>query len=203
MQSEPTSLTGWSDEALVGRVVQRHRAAFAVLYDRYARLLFGLAVHILGHGDAEEAVQEVFVKLWVRAAQYDPDRGTFRTWFTALARNQMLDLSKRRAVKEKKFRQVELVDELIMEIAGPDGDLLDETWQRQLGKAMTSALQKLPPEQRRVILLAYFGGYTQARIAQLLGWPLGTVKKRLRLGLQKLRLDMYRYRDDMLPDRAG
>lgn len=202
MPNEPSSITEWSDEALVGRVGMRHRAAFAVLYDRYARLIFTMAVHILGHGNAEEAVQEVFVKLWLQAGRYDPERGTFRAWFTTLARNQMHDLVRRQTVKDKKMRQVDLVNDLIMEIADPDGDVADATWQRQLSKAMAAALQKLPAEQRRVILLAYFGGYTQSNIAQQLGWPLGTVKKRLRLGLQKLRFDMDHYRDGVLLDKA-
>lgn len=203
MPTEPISLTEWSDEALVGRVSDHHRAAFGVLYDRYAHIVFAMAVHILGISEAEEAVQEVFVKLWLRADKFAADRGTFRSWFTTLARNQMYDLGKRRAVKEKRFRQVELIDELIMQVADAGQDLDHLTWRRQMSQEMTAALQTLPPEQRIVILLAYFGGYTQAGIAQQLDCPLGTVKKRLRLGLQKLRLEMIRYRNDVTPSRAA
>lgn len=178
-----------SDEALVARVVERDLTAFSSLYDRYAQPVYALAAHMLGSADAEEVVQEVFLRLWNKAAQFDGERGRFGAWFMAVARNYALDELKRRG-QQQRVVAAEKIDQLLAEAADPAVDVEEEAWERQRGDAVLRALQNLPPEQRRVVVLAYFGGLSHTSIAQHLGWPLGTVKKRVRLGLQKLRASL-------------
>jgi RNA polymerase sigma-70 factor, ECF subfamily len=198
-QERPTSTTGPAastadarmspvppDEDLAARVAARDVAAFAALYDRYARPVYALCAHLLGPVAAEEAAQEVFLLLWQRADRYDPARGPFRPWFVAVARHHALRELRRRG-PERQVAAAAEVERLFAEAADPRADVEAAAWRREEDEAVRRALAALPPEQRRALVLAYFGGLSQAAIAQRLGWPLGTVKKRTRLGLQKLR----------------
>ncbi len=175
-----------ADEALVARVCQRDAAALAQLYDRYATPVYALASHLLGAADAEEVVQDAFLSLWHKAAQYDPARSPFGAWFMAIARHRTLDELRRRN-HQQRLRAAEGVDRVLAEAPDPATGVEEAVWQRESGDAVLRALQRLPEEQRRVLVLGYFGGLSHAAMAQRLGWPLGTVKKRVRLGLQKLR----------------
>jgi RNA polymerase sigma-70 factor (ECF subfamily) len=177
---------GFSDEVLVARVVQRDVAAFTVLYDRYARPVYVVATYMLGSAEAEEAVQELFLRLWHKADQFDPSRGSFKNWFMAISRHYLRDQLRRRGLQQQVVA-AEQIDQLLTEAVDPNVNVEREVWQRQRGAALLNALKSLPTEQRRAIVLAYFGGFSQTSIAEQLGWPLGTVKKRVRLGLQKLR----------------
>jgi RNA polymerase sigma-70 factor, ECF subfamily len=181
----PVAGASTADEALVARVAQGDEGAFALLYDRYARRVYALAAHMLGVAAAEEVVQEVFLSLWRNAAQFDARRASFEAWFTAVARNRVLDELRRRR-REGVVRTVDPVEELLAQAPDPSADPEEEASQRERGTALIEALRSLPAEQRRVLVLAYFGGLTQLAIAEALGWPLGTVKKRVRLGLRKL-----------------
>lgn len=181
LQPEP------SDEWLAARVVQRDVTAFALLYDRFARPIYTMAVHMLGKAEAEEMVQEVFLRLWHRADQFDAARGSFKSWFMSVARHRILDELRRRG-QQHQLIVTEAVDYLLANTTDPRVDVEQEVGRRETGEAVLRALKTLPPEQRRALVLAYFGGLSQSSIAQRLGWPLGTVKKRMRLGLQKLRL---------------
>lgn len=181
-----TSLESISDEMLAARLTARDMQAFSLLYDRYTHSVYAMAGHMLGVGEAEEAAQEIFMRLWNKAAQYDPARGPFSHWFMSIARNHILD--KLRARSERlRVVAAEEIDFLLAEAADPRVDVLDQVWQRQRGDALQQALQRIPAEQRRVIVLAYFGGMSQSEISMHLDVPLGTVKKRIRLGLQKMR----------------
>jgi RNA polymerase sigma-70 factor, ECF subfamily len=175
-----------SDEALVARVVQRDVAAFTMLYDRYARPVYVLATYMLGSAEAEEAVQELFLRLWHKADQFEANRGSFNNWFMAISRHHLRDQLRRRSLQQR-VMAAEQIDQLLTEAVDPNMDVEQEVWQRQRSAALLNALKSLPAEQRRAIILAYFGGFSQSSIAEHLGWPLGTVKKRVRLGLQKLR----------------
>lgn len=175
-----------SDEALVARVAQRDAAALATLYDRYAQPVYALAAHTLGQADAEEVVQEVFLSLWQKAAQFDRKRGWFYVWFLTIARHRVLDELRRRGHRERMVA-AEAVDRLLAEAPDAAADVDEQVWLRDRGRAALQALRALPANQRRALVLAYFGGLSQSAIARQLGWPLGTVKKRIRLGLQKLR----------------
>jgi RNA polymerase sigma-70 factor (ECF subfamily) len=181
-----SSLLELSDEALLARVVQRDVAAFTVLYDRYARPVYVVAAYMLGSAEAEEAVQELFLRLWRKADQFDASRGSFNNWFMAISRHYLRDQLRRRSLQQR-VMAAEQIDRLLTEAADPNVDVEQEIWQRQRGAVLLNALKSLPAEQRQAIILAYFGGFSQSSIAERLGWPLGTVKKRVRLGLQKLR----------------
>jgi RNA polymerase sigma-70 factor (ECF subfamily) len=175
-----------SDEALVERVRRQDVIAFGQLYDRYARPIYILAVTALDRAEAEEIVQEVFLRLWHKAHQFRPDRGPFGAWFMTIARHHVWDVSRR--LHREPSLAAEIIDQLLIESANSiSSDVEEEAWSQEVGEAILHALQGLPAEQRRALVLAYFGGLSQSSIAEHFGWPLGTVKKRIRLGLQKLR----------------
>jgi RNA polymerase sigma-70 factor (ECF subfamily) len=175
-----------TDEALAARVAGGDLAAFTVLYERYERPVYAMAAHVLGATDAEDVVQEVFLRLWRRAGQFDVRRGRFAPWLLAVARHEVLARLRRRS-REQRLALGEDIDRLLAGAPDPTVDVEEEAWRRERGEIVLRALQALPAEQRRVLVLAYFGGLSQATIADALGWPLGTVKKRVRLGVQKLR----------------
>jgi RNA polymerase sigma-70 factor, ECF subfamily len=175
------------DELLVARVVQRDVAAFTLLYDRYVNSVYTMAVYMLGAADAEEVVQEVFLRLWHRTDQFDSGRGSFKAWFTTVVRHYILDELRQRSQQQQHLVVAEDINQLLASAKDPLVDVEQEVGLREESKTVLHALQSLPPEQRRALVLAYFGGLSQSTIAQNLGWPLGTVKKRIRLGMQKLR----------------
>ncbi|MBI4673252.1 MAG: sigma-70 family RNA polymerase sigma factor [Chloroflexi bacterium] len=178
-----------SDEYLARCVAARDRNAFAMVYDRFSRPVFAMAGHMLGVNEAEEATQEIFMRLWHKASQYDPARGAFSHWFMSIARNHILDKLRARTERQRVVA-AEALDLLLAEAPDPKVDVLEQVWQNQRGDVLAQALQGIPAEQRRVIVLAYFGGMSQSEIAMHLNVPLGTVKKRIRLGLQKLRASL-------------
>ena len=170
-----------SDAELASALAAHDERALAELFDRYGALAYGVALRILGDpGRAEDAVQDAFVKLWDAAARFDPARGSLRTWLVAAVRNRSIDLLRGRPGRERK--ELALREDFGARAAGPDEQAAD-TLERE---AVRSALSALPPEQRQAVLLAYFGGFTQAEIADLTGVPLSTVKGRMRLALEKL-----------------
>jgi RNA polymerase sigma-70 factor (ECF subfamily) len=168
--------------ALLARVARGDEVAFLVLYDRHASSVYGLVLRILGDPMlAEEATQDTFLKLWARARQFLPERGSLFSWLLTIARRTALDrlrLERRRPA----LSDASDPDDLWQSI--PDSGTLsdDARW-----RSMHLAVQSLPPEQRQVIELAYYQGMSQSEIAEVLGWPLGTVKTRLRTGMQRLR----------------
>ncbi|MBI3536177.1 MAG: sigma-70 family RNA polymerase sigma factor [Chloroflexi bacterium] len=175
-----------SDELLLARVIRRDPKAFELLYDRYARAVYVMAAHLLDKAMAEEIVQEVFLRLWNRAQQFDARQGSFKAWFMSIARHRVLDELRTRN-KTRQDQALQVVEELLSD--GGDGaeEIIENLWQQERGVALLRALRTVPEEQRRVIVLGYFGGMTQSQMAEYLRIPLGTVKKRVRLGLQKLR----------------
>jgi RNA polymerase sigma-70 factor (ECF subfamily) len=180
MASEP------SDEALAARVARKDIAAFAILYDRYARRVYAWSAHMVGTAEAEDVVQESFLRLWEKAAQFDPRRGRFASWFLAIARHEVIRQVRGRGIHRRVIAADE-IERVLGDAAAPGRGLDDEAWARESAGAVLGALASLPTEQRRVIALAYFAGLTQSAIAKVTGVPLGTVKKRTRLALQKLR----------------
>ena len=175
-----------SDEALVARVAEGDVGAFATLYDRYGTRAYAWAAHLLGVGEADDVTQEVFLKLWRRANTFDPARGRFAPWFGAVARHQILARARRLGL-ERRTLAAEEIEELLGQIPDPSPPLESMAWKSERDGVLAAAVRDLPAEQRRVIVLAYFGGLSQSEIAALTATPLGTVKKRTRLALQKLR----------------
>jgi RNA polymerase sigma factor (sigma-70 family) len=175
-----------SDEALVARVARKDVAAFATLYDRYARRVYAWSAHTIGSEEAEDVVQEAFLRLWDKAGQFDAKRGRFGFWFMAIARHQIVRQLRRRATDQRVLAADE-IERVLADASAHGRDLEAEVWAHEGAAAVRSAVNSLPQEQRRVIVLAYFAGFTQSAIAKITGAPLGTVKKRTRLALQKLR----------------
>jgi RNA polymerase sigma-70 factor, ECF subfamily len=176
-----------SDVVLAARVADGEVAAWSTLYDRYAPSVYAFGAHMLGRDQAEDMVQEAFLRLWQSAGRYDPDRGAFSAWFYAVVRHRIRDELRRRR-REERLMVASDADDLLAETPIPGIDVDEEVMRRERGQVVLRALQSLPPDQRRVLVLAYFGTeLSQTSIADYLGWPLGTVKKRTRLGLQKLR----------------
>jgi RNA polymerase sigma-70 factor, ECF subfamily len=171
------------DESLTARVAAGDVVAFTQLYERYARRIYALCVHTLGAGRAEDAVQETFLRLWQAAAQFDPARGRFSTWFFAIARHHLMHELRRAGIR----RRAEVAVEIAEVFAAPTGDPEALAGARDDAQSLARALQRLPEEQRQVLAMAYFGGLSQSQIATHLALPLGTVKKRVRLAMEKLR----------------
>ena len=148
--------------------------------------MYAWAAHLVGSAEAEDVVQETYLRLWDKAHQFDVRRGRFASWFMAIARHVVMGQLRRRTTQQLLIAADE-IERVLADAAEPGGDLAEEVWLRERASALLLALATLPEEQRRVLVLAYFAGLTQSAIAAYTGAPLGTVKKRTRLALQKLR----------------
>jgi len=180
--------SGWklrlTDEELLAGVARLEPEPFETLYERHGPAAFALARHMLGsHGLAEDAVQEAFLNLWRSARRYDRARGSVRSWLLSMVRHRSIDILRRLRVQERHRIAVVGLENRVATVEESAADLIC----REDAAMVRSALASLPPEQRRVLELAYFGGWTHAEIAEHFDMPLGTVKGRVRLGLEKLR----------------
>jgi RNA polymerase sigma factor (sigma-70 family) len=171
------------DAALLGRVAEGDDAALEALYSRYGRACFALARRILDDAQlAEDVVQQVFTALW-KGSGYDARRGAVSTWMMSVTHHKAIDVLRREGPRRKRLAPEQAL--LQVAVAGPGPD--DEAWMRLRAERTRDALRTLPAEQREVVLLAYYGGYTQTEIADLTGLPLGTVKSRTLAALRRLR----------------
>lgn len=167
---------------LIVQVAQGNERAFLTLYDHYASRVHGLTLHILGDVMlAEEATQDTFLKLWSRSRQYLAERGPFLPWLLTIARRVALDRLRLEA------RRPALSDSNDPEDAWQTIPDLETMADESRWRSMYFAVQALHPDQRKVIELAYYQGLSQSEIVEVLGWPLGTVKTRLRAAMEKLR----------------
>ena len=190
---EAVNDTTISDPELMHAIGRQDRQAFETLYDRYNRLVFSTAYRVLQDAQgAEDVAQEVFVRLWKNPDRYDEQRGRFLGWLLSVTRNRAIDevrSRKRRPLTESQVGNPEdsgsLADETPSEPARAAMELAEMTDQREM---VRQALAELPEEQRVAIEMAYYKGLTQVEIATELDTPLGTVKTRVRLGMQKLRV---------------
>ena len=182
----PEGLEQLPDDELVVLVTRRNKDALSALYDRHARLVFSLALRVVEERSfAEEITQDVFVTLWSKGASYRSERGHLSAWLLSIAHNRSIDeLRKRR--RNARLPTVE-IDETQIVVSGNHDQVADTVLARLDRQSIREALEKLPTPQKQVIVLAYFQGLTQSEISQAVGAPLGTVKTRIRLGLQKLR----------------
>lgn len=187
-----------TDDQLVARLASGDAAALEKLYDRYVRQCFGLALRMLGDPQlAEEVVQEVFLKLWTQPTLYSQKRGRFASWLLSVVHHRCIDELRRRSRSEVPIESPESGSLLDMEPA-PDPDPGDQVWLAERRQAVRGALAGIPDNQRQVLEMAYFGGFSQSEIAERLNQPLGTVKTRMRAGLQRLRalLEPLNFRGD-------
>ena len=184
---EKAAYSRLDDEALLQRLSYRDLEAFRSLYDRYGDLVYSAVLRIVRDVHiAQDMVQEVFLRIWRRPESYVAERGRFSTWLISVARNRAVDEVRARS---RRYRH-ETASPEQQERELPSSDDNDPALTAELAdqrQLIIKALVELPLEQRRVIELAYFGGLTQQEIAQQLSQPLGTVKTRIRLGMQKLR----------------
>jgi RNA polymerase sigma-70 factor (ECF subfamily) len=172
------------DLVLMQRIAGGDQQALAQLYDRYGRLVYGLARGVVGDETAaEEITQDAFTRVWARAGTYLPEQGRPLTWLMRIARNRAIDELRRRSSRPQARSISWLEEELPAEGADPSEEL--EISRRR--KKVAGAIAALPAEQRRVLALAYFQAYTHREIAGILKQPLGTVKTRLRSAMKRLR----------------
>lgn len=171
-----------SDERkLLSRVAARDAAALRTVYDRHAGKAMAIALRILrSQQEAEEIVQEVFLEVWKRAAEFDVERGTISSWIASIARSRSIDRLRSRGTADR--TAASLAAEPPPQTPTPLEDVEQRIWRDKVG----AALNELPDEQRAVLEQAYFEGLTQREIAERTGQPLGTVKTRVRLALEKL-----------------
>jgi RNA polymerase sigma-70 factor (ECF subfamily) len=174
-----------ADEELMPLVGQKDPEAFEVLYDRHGGAAYSLAYRIVGErAAAEDVSQEAFISVWRSGARFDPTRGSVRSWLLSVVRNRAIDFLRSKAGKAPKLT---FDDDAILE-QRPATELTDEEALRnETAGEVRGALGQLPGDQSKVIELAYFGGFSHSEIARMLGVPLGTVKGRMRLGLEKIR----------------
>ena len=172
-----------ADEDLISLVEAADADAFATLYDRHSRAAFSLAYRMMGERQAsEDLTQDAFLKVWRSAKSYRADRGSVRTWILSIVRNRSIDqlrsYASRRRTQDK------------LEASAPrsqPSEAFAETWRNSRRDQVREALEALPPEQSKILDLAYFSDCTHVEIAGLLNIPLGTVKGRMRLGIEKMR----------------
>jgi RNA polymerase sigma-70 factor (ECF subfamily) len=168
---------------LIAEIARGDRDAFARFYDRHASLVHTFAVRLLRErGEAEEVVQDVFLQVWRQASAYSAERGTPEAWLITMTRSRGIDKLRSRRRRDEMARPADNLDRM------PEPSVAETAAGRAEARAtIGGALADLPPAQRGVLELAYFDGLTQSEIAARLGEPLGTVKTRMRSGLERLR----------------
>jgi RNA polymerase sigma-70 factor (ECF subfamily) len=177
-----------ADEDLMPLIAQQDPVAFEVFYDRHAGSAYSLAYRITGdRQSAEDVTQEALISIWRSGARFDRTRGSVRAWTLGIVRNRAIDLLRRDAGRPRKpaFDSDELLER------SPAEELTDvEALRRETAREVRGAISGLPEEQSKVIGLAYYGGFTHSEIARMLNEPLGTIKGRMRLGMEKIRASL-------------
>lgn len=160
--------------------------AMEQLYTRYKPLLYGLAYHILRDSYlAEDVIQEVFLTIWRKARSYQKEQGSVKNWLQTIVRNRALDKVRSAMYREYQFEHLEGIQNL--DLASQEPEMWQYVWRSEQAHVIREALEELPPEQRQVIELNYFSGYSHAEIACKLDLPIGTIKGRIRLSLCKIK----------------
>jgi RNA polymerase sigma-70 factor (ECF subfamily) len=179
-----TDLRSLADEDLMQLVQRGDPRAFELVYDRHSGAAFSLAYRMVGRGNvAEDVVQEAFLSIWRSGARYERARGSVRTWVLGIVHHRAIDQLRRSSVHDKRRASDEGLEERL-----ESGERTEnEVARREEAASIRSAMDTLPADQSHVIELAYFGGFTHTEIAGILEAPVGTVKGRMRLGLEKLR----------------
>jgi RNA polymerase sigma-70 factor, ECF subfamily len=179
MNSVTRDLVHLSDEALVALVARGEDDALAALYDRFGRTAYGLALRVVRDATlAEDVVQEAFLSLWRSAGRFVPERSRAGTWLLTLVHRRAVDLVRRE--ERRRSEPIESAPE------AADDAAAEAPWLRLERERVQAALARLPDAQREAIELAYYGGFTQAELADRLGQPLGTIKSRMFAGLARL-----------------
>jgi len=173
-----------ADEEVMQLVQGGSPRAFELLYDRHGGAAFSLSYRMVGNRvTAEDITQEAFLSIWRSRLRYDQARGSVRTWVLGIVHNRAIDQLRRGTVHDRRRETLDGVEERFEARERTDV----EAARREDARGVHGALDTLPEEQRRTIELAYFGGFSHSQIAEMLGMPVGTVKGRMRLGLEKMR----------------
>ena len=174
-----------ADEALVHALRERNPAALEELYDRHHRTALAVAYRVVGDPSlAEDVVQEAFTAVWKEAASFKEDRGRARAWLLSIVRHRAIDMTRKVSFKRERLS----LEDVVVHPSG--GDPWPQVQQSLDSSQVRKAMASLPQEQSDAITMAYFGGFTNQEVAERLGVPLGTVKGRIRLGMQKLRTSL-------------
>jgi RNA polymerase sigma-70 factor (ECF subfamily) len=186
-----------TDEELLKILCYSHQEwALEALYERYKRYTYSLAYRILSNSFmAEDVVQEVFLTLWQKAAFYHEQQGSVKSWLQAIVRNRAIDKTRSWHSRNTECAFSQPLNEMLS--CDTEPELWEHAWQDEQARYVRKALLQLPPEQRLVIEMSYFAGYTHIEIAKSLQLTLGTVKGRMRLGLQKMRRILQAYSVDI------
>jgi RNA polymerase sigma-70 factor, ECF subfamily len=175
------------DDQLVYQMSQGNVEALDVLYDRYARAVFSFAVRIVHDGRiAEEVLQEAFMRSWQQSGRFELNRGNYASWLLSITHNLAIDEVRKSQRRPQKADLVDISDVLRGEV-DTSADVEEAAEASELRNVIRTAMKSLPEAQRRTIELAYFEGLSQREIAAFLNEPLGTIKTRMRLGMQKLK----------------
>ena len=173
-----------ADEELMELVADGDPRAFEAVYDRHGGPAFSLAYRMVGNRTiAEDITQEAFLSIWRSRMRYRSDRGSVRTWVLGIVHHRAIDALRRNLVHERRRASAEGIEERLEAPERTDAEVA----RRDEAKSVRRAIDTLPEQQGQVIQLAYFGGFTHTQIAEMLNMPVGTVKGRMRLGLDKLR----------------
>lgn len=179
--------TTLSDTTLLERVGSGDASALEQLYERYVRQCFGLALRMLGEPAlCEEVIQEVFLKIWSHPDRYSAQKGKFASWLLSVVHHRCIDELRRSSRSESRLDD-ETTGSVLNTQPDPEPQPLEQIWIKEQQTAVRAALAQIPQNQRQVLELAYFTGLSHSQIASRLGQPLGTVKTRIRLGMQSLR----------------
>jgi RNA polymerase sigma-70 factor, ECF subfamily len=177
-----------ADEELMPLIGDKDPEAFAVFYDRHGGVAFSLAYRIVGErAAAEDVTQEAFISIWRSGARFDRARGSVRSWTLGIVRNRAIDLLRSKAGRAP---SLDFDDDLVLEQRPAEAHTEEEAIRHETADEVRGAIGELPGDQSKVIQLAYFGGFSHSEIAEMLGVPLGTVKGRMRLGLEKIRNEL-------------
>lgn len=191
----------YGDERLISLIAQLHEPALTQLYDRYHRLVFSLAFAIVNDREtAEEVTLDVFLRVWQKAGTYRAEQAKVSTWLTHIARHHAIDILRRRAARLD-HSAVHWQD-AISNLESSQSDPQESAEVSLRRERIRSALNQLPVDQKQALVLAYFGGFTQSQIAEMLAQPLGTIKTRLRLAMQKLREFLHEEDKSIVPQSA-
>lgn len=178
--------TDLTDETLIGLINRSQTDALSELYDRYHRLVFSLALNIVGEpAAAEEVTLDVFTRVWEKAESYRSDQSRVKTWLLSITRYRSIDVLRRSNARPEHNRATwaEVSSEQLARASNSE-EMVEQALQQERVRA---AVAQLPPDQKEALALAYFKGYTHSQIAETLNQPLGTIKSRIRLAMQKLR----------------
>ena len=180
VKPEPT------DEQLISAICKGEESAIEVLYERYHRYAYSLAYRILRDPVAsEDIVQDAFLSIWRKASSYQAQNGSVQSWIQAIVRHRAID--KIRASAHRDYQWTPLQSDNEQDPPSEQPDVWEQAWQSEQHRIIREVMVQIPSEQRMVIELAYFGGLTHAEISEQCHIPLGTVKGRMRLGLQKMK----------------